>query len=384
MTGQAGAGAAGTAGPLQRLAELGQSVWIDYLSRDLIESGNLERLIDEYAVVGVTSNPSIFEKAFAEGDAYDGQLRELLAGRSSATDVFLELACTDVARACDLFQPVWAKTGGRDGYVSIEVDPNLAYDARAQYEEARSLHERIDRRNLFVKIPATEAGVQAIEDSIAAGRSINVTLIFSLDRYVAVARAYIAGLLRFREAGGDVSTVRSVASFFVSRVDSETDRRLDALAAPSGLKGKLGIANAKLAYARYRELFSPHDETWAELAAAGAHPQRCLWASTSTKNPTYRDVVYVEELIGPDTVNTLPEQTLLAFAHHGRVAPTLEQGVDEAQRLLEQLARAGVDYDDVVATLEREGIEKFVGAFSELLARVDSKREALATATAQG
>jgi transaldolase len=367
-------------GPLQRLSELGQSVWIDYLSRDLIESGKLARLIDRYAVVGVTSNPAIFETAFAEGDAYDSQLRELLSSRLSARDAFLELACADVSLACDLFEPVWAETGGRDGYVSIEVDPNLADDARAQSEEARYLHERIDRENLFVKIPATEAGVQAIEDSIAAGRSINVTLIFSLERYVAVARAYLAGLIRFRDAGGDVSTVRSVASFFVSRVDSETDRRLDALGAPPELKGKLGIANAKLAYARYRELFSPHDEVWAELAAAGAHPQRCLWASTSTKNPAYRDVVYVEELIGPDTVNTLPEETLLAFADHGRVAPTLVRGVDEAPRLLERLAQAGVDYDDVVETLEREGIEKFLGAFSELLSRVESKREALATA----
>jgi transaldolase len=383
MTGQPRTVDAEPLGPLQRLSEQGQSVWIDYLSRDLIESGKLARLIDGYAVVGVTSNPAIFEKAFSEGDAYDGQLRELLSSRLSARDVFLELACADVALACDLFQPVWAKTGGRDGYASIEVDPNLADDARAQYEEAKYLHERIDRRNLFVKIPATEAGVQAIENSIAAGRSINVTLIFSLERYVAVTRAYLAGLLRFRDAGGDVSTVRSVASFFVSRVDSETDRRLDALRAPPELKGKLGIANAKLAYARYRELFSPRHEIWAELAAAGAHPQHCLWASTSTKNPVYRDVVYVEELIGPDTVNTLPEETLLAFAAHGRVAQTLERGLDEAQRLLEQLADVGVDYDDVVETLEREGIEKFVRAFSDLLARVEQKREALATATVQ-
>jgi transaldolase len=380
MIGQPKAMHAPPPGPLQRLSELGQSVWIDYLSRDLIESGKLARLIDEYAVVGVTSNPAIFEKAFAEGDAYDSQLRELLSSLLSAKAVFFELACADVTLACDVFQPVWAKTGGRDGYVSIEVDPNLADDAHAQCEEAKYLHERIDRRNLFVKIPATEAGVQAIEDSIAAGRSINVTLIFSLERYVAVARAYLAGLLRFRDAGGDVSTVRSVASFFVSRVDSETDRRLDALGAPPEFKGKLGIANAKLAYARYRELFSPDDEVWAELASGGAHPQRCLWASTSTKNPVYRDVVYVEELIGPDTVNTLPEETLLAFADHGRVASSLARGVDEASRLLERLAQVGVDYDDVVNTLEREGIEKFVGAFSELLSRVESKREALATA----
>jgi len=276
--------------PLQRLAELGQSVWIDYLSRDLLRSGELERLIREDAVVGVTSNPTIFEKAIAHGDAYDGQLQELLPRQSDPKEVFLELACADVAAACDVFRPVWEQTGRRDGYVSIEVDPNLAYDTHAQYEEAKRLHEAIERANLLVKIPATKPGVAAIEDSIAAGRSINVTLVFSIERYVAVARAYLDGLTRFRADGGDVSTLHSVASFFVSRVDTETDRRLDALGAPAELRGQLGIANARLAYERYRELFSPDDQRWAELSAAGAHPQRCLWASTSTKNPAYRDV----------------------------------------------------------------------------------------------
>jgi transaldolase len=239
------------------------------------------------------------------------------------------------------------------------------------------LHERIARPNLYVKIPATRAGVAAIEDSIAAGRSINVTLIFSIDRYVEVARAYINGLVRFRAAGGDVSTVHSVASFFVSRVDTETDRRLDALDAPADLRGKLGIANAKLAYGRYLELFSPDHRLWAELAAAGARPQRCLWASTSTKNPAYRDVVYVEELIGPETVDTMPAGTLSAFQDHGRVAPTLEQGRLEAHRLLARLAEAGIDYDNVVATLEAKGIEKFVSAFAKLLVGLEAKEELL-------
>ncbi|HEU5405227.1 MAG TPA: transaldolase [Gaiellaceae bacterium] len=366
-----------TAPPLQRLAEFGQSVWIDYLSRDLLDSGELARLVAEDAVVGVTSNPTIFEHALSHGDAYDVQLRELLPRGLSGKELFLELACADVAAACDLLRPVWEQTRGGDGYVSIEVDPNLAYDARAQYEEARRLHERIARPNLFVKIPATLPGLEAIEDSIADGRSINITLIFSLERYAAVARAYLEGLKRFRDAGGDVSRVHSVASFFVSRVDTETDRRLDELAAPKELRGKLGIANAKLAYARYRELFSPHDELWADLAAAGAHPQRCLWASTSTKNPAYRDVLYVEELIGPQTVNTMPQTTVLAFQDHGAVAPTLEQGLEEAQRLLERLAEVGIDYDDVVDTLEAEGIEKFVGAFEKLLAGLAEKRKAL-------
>jgi transaldolase len=366
--------------PLQRLAELGQSVWIDYLSRDLLRSGELERLIREDAVVGVTSNPTIFEKAIAHGDAYDGQLQELLPRQSDPKEVFLELACADVAAACDVFRPVWEQTGRRDGYVSIEVDPNLAYDTHAQYEEAKRLHEAIERANLLVKIPATKPGVAAIEDSIAAGRSINVTLVFSIERYVAVARAYLDGLTRFRADGGDVSTLHSVASFFVSRVDTETDRRLDALGAPAELRGQLGIANARLAYERYRELFSPDDERWAELSAAGAHPQRCLWASTSTKNPAYRDVLYVEELIGPETVNTLPEATLHAFQDHGRVAPTLERGLEDAHRLLERLAAVGVDYEDVVETLEAEGIEKFTDSFSELLGGLEAKRQAFETA----
>ena len=363
--------------PLQRLAEFGQSVWIDYLSRDLLASGELARLIRESAVVGVTSNPTIFEKAIAHGDAYDEQLRELLPRELNAKEVFLELACADVAAACDLFRPVWEQTGKRDGYVSIEVDPNLAYDAPAQYEEAKRLHEGIARANLLVKIPATKTGVVAIEDSIAAGRSINVTLVFSVERYVEIARAYLDGLTRFRADGGDVATLHSVASFFVSRVDTETDRRLDAIGAPPELRGKLGIANARIAYERYRELFSPDDERWAELSAAGAHPQRCLWASTSTKNPAYRDVLYVEELVGPETVNTMPEATLQAFQDHGRVAPTLEQGLDEAHRLLERLAAVGVDYEDVVQTLEVEAIEKFTESFSELLAGLQAKRQAL-------
>jgi transaldolase len=375
--------AAKTAPPLQRLAEFGQSVWIDYLSRDLLDSGELARLAAEDAVVSVTSNPTIFEQALSHGDAYDVQLRELLPRGLSGKELFLELACADVAAGCDLLRPVWEQTGGHDGYVSIEVDPNLAYDTRAQYEEAQRLHERIDRPNLFVKIPATMPGLAAIEDSIAAGRSINITLIFSLERYTAVARAYLEGLTRFQAAGGDVSRVHSVASFFVSRVDTETDRRLDELAAPKELQGKLGIANAKLAYARYREFFSPQNKLWADLAAAGAHPQRCLWASTSTKNPAYRDVLYVEELIGHETVNTMPEPTLLAFQDHGTVAPTLERELEEAQRLRERLAEVGIDYDDVVETLEAEGIEKFAGAFAKLLAGLEEKRQALTAVEAR-
>ena len=363
---------------LHRLADYGQSVWIDYLSRDLIRTGKLERMLEEDAVVGVTSNPTIFQKAIAGRNEYDEQLREVLRDESDPKEVFLRLAARDVEAACDLLRRVWDAGRGRDGYVSMEVDPNLAYDREASYEEAKRLHELIERPNLFVKIPGTKPGLGAIEDMIALGRSINVTLIFSLERYAEVAEAYLRGLERLVDAGGDPTTVASVASFFVSRVDTEADKRLDAIGGHDELKGKLAIANAKLAYRRYKELFS--GERWERLAAKGASKQRCLWASTSTKNPAYRDVVYVEELIGPETVNTMPEETIEAFQDHGRVAPTLEQGLDEAERALERLAAAGVDYDDVVETLEREGVQKFGDSFSELVDGIRAKRGELVPA----
>ena len=363
---------------LQQLSELGQSVWIDYLSRRLIHEGGLEELMREHAVVGVTSNPTIFQKAIAEGDAYDEQLREVLAEKDDAKEVFLELAVKDVQDACDLLREVWDGGGGQDGYVSIEVDPNLASDTDATTAEAQRLHELVDRPNCFVKIPATKAGLPAIEEMISRGRNINVTLIFSLQRYAEVVEAYLRGLERLAEAGGDPSKVASVASFFVSRVDTEADRRLDEAGAPDELKGKLAIANAKLAYQRYKELFS--GERWEALRSKGATTQRCLWASTSTKNPDYRDVLYVEELIGPETVDTMPEETIAAFEEHGEVALTLEQDVDGAHRVFEQLAEAGVDYDDVVETLEREGVQKFADSFAELLDGIRSKRGELVSA----
>src|ERR687892_825677 len=277
---------------LHELSELGQSVWIDFLSRDLLQKGELARMMRDDAVVGVTSNPTIFQKAIASGDAYDEQLREVLKEERDPKEVFLHLAVRDVSDALDLLRPVWDEGGGRDGYVSIEVDPNLAYDTESTIAEAARLHELIDRPNLFVKIPATKPGLPAIEEMIARGRSINVTLIFSLERYAEVAEAYIRGLERLVDGGGDPSRIASVASFFVSRVDTEADRRLDELGGHDGLKGKLAIANAKLAYQRYREIFA--GGRWERLAAAGATPQRCLWASTSTKNPQDRDVMYVE------------------------------------------------------------------------------------------
>jgi transaldolase len=273
---------------------------------------------------------------------------------------------------------VWDARGGKDGYVSIEVDPNLAYDTDGTIAEAQRLHELVDRPNCFVKIPATEPGLPAIEEMIARGRKINVTLTFSLQRYVEVVEAYLRGLERLVESGGDPTQVASVASFFVSRVDTEADKRLDEAGAPDDLKGKLAVANAKLAYQRYKELFA--GERWEKLRGAGATTQRCLWASTSTKNPAYRDVLYVEDLIGPETVNTMPEETIEAFEDHGVVALTLEEDLDEARRVFERVAEAGVDYDDVVATLEREGVQKFSDSFAELLEGVRAKRGELVSA----
>jgi len=356
---------------LHQLSELGQSVWIDFLSRDMLRSGELARLMEEDAVVGVTSNPTIFQKAVAAGEVYDEQLRQELEHERDPKELFLRLAVKDVGDACDLLRTVWDEGGGRDGYVSLEVDPTLAYDTEGTIAEAIRLHELVDRPNLFVKIPATEPGLPAIEEMIARGKSINVTLIFSLQRYAEVAEAYLRGLERLVEAGGDPSPVASVASFFVSRVDTEADRRLDEVGAPADLKGKLAVANAKLAYQRYEELFS--GPRWEALEARGATTQRCLWASTSTKNPAYRDVLYVEELIGPRTVNTMPEETIRAFQDHGRVALTLEQGLAEAKEVLGRIAEAGVDYDDVTATLEREGVEKFADSFAELLDGIRAK-----------
>jgi transaldolase len=359
---------------LHELSEHGVSVWIDSLSREMLDTGELARLIDEDAVVGVTSNPTIFEKALSEGDWYDEQLRAELERSDDPKEVFFGLAVEDVKDACDLLRPVWNRTDGLDGFVSLEVEPDLAYDREESFEQAKRFHELVDKPNLFVKIPGTVPGLGAIEDSIAAGRSINVTLIFSLERHAAVAEAYVSGLERLVVDGGDPTHVASVASFFVSRVDSETDRRLAEIGREE-LQGQLAIDNAKLAYQQYLEIFS--GARWEALAVAGARPQRCLWASTSTKNPAYRDVLYVEELIGPDVVNTMPLETVAAFQDHGAVRDTLTEGVGEARALLQELADAGIDYEDVTATLEAEGVEKFADSFRSLLEGIDAKRAAL-------
>lgn len=361
--------------PLHRLSALGQSVWIDSLSREAIRGGHLQKLIDEDAVVGATSNPTIFEKAMASGNAYDEQLREL--GSRDVEQAFWVLAEQDIREACDLFRPTWDGGLGRDGYVSLEVDPRLAYDSLATFKEAIRLHEEVDRPNLLVKIPATKPGLAAIEDVIAKGRSINVTLIFSLRRYAEVAESYIRGLERLVAEGGDPSKVASVASFFVSRIDTEADKRLDGLDCGE-LKGRLAVANAKLAYRHYQHSFA--GARWDYLAGKGASPQRVLWASTSTKNPAYQDTLYVDELIGSDTVNTMPEETVVAFQDHGSPRSTLTDGLAEAEGLFDELAEAGVDYEDVTETLEREGVEKFEASFRELLDSLGAKLGSLTLA----
>lgn len=360
---------------LHELQAAGQSVWIDSLSRDDIDNGDLKRMVEE-GVTGVTSNPSIFQKAISSSPLYDDQLREVAADEDDPKEIFFQLARKDIRDACDILRPVYDRTDGLDGYVSLEVSPDLAYDTDGTIEEANRLHEMVGKDNLFVKIPATEAGLPATEEMISRGKSINVTLIFSLDRYEAVASAYINGLKKLVASGGDPSAVASVASFFVSRVDAEADRRLDEAGKPE-LKGGLAVANAKLAYAAFREIFSGGE--WEALAAKGAHPQRPLWASTSVKDPNYPDLKYVEPLVGGDTVNTMPLETLDATKDHAEVRPgAIEEGVEEARNLFTELETAGVDYDDITEVLEKEGVEKFADSFDELIEGIKGKSRKVA------
>src|SRR3954470_16728379 len=365
---------------LDKLSARGQSVWIDYLSRDLLEQGELKRMMEEDAVVGVTSNPTIFQKAISSGNAYDEQLKEILQQQDDPKEIFLELSSRDVDAATDLLASVH-EGNAQDGYVSWEVDPTLAYDREGTFDEAMRLFKWIEKPNLYVKIPATKPGLGAIEDCVAHGKNINVTLIFSLQRYKEVVEAYLRGLERLVASGGKPSEVHSVASFFVSRVDTEADKRLEKIGTPEALalRGKLAVANAKLAYEHYREAFS--GPRWDFLKEKGATAQRCLWASTSTKNPEYRDVIYVEELIGPHTVNTMPVETVRAFQDHGEVrGDTVMEDVEGAHALFDDLEKVGVDYDDVTETLELEGVQKFADAFAELLDGVRAKRGELAAA----
>jgi transaldolase len=365
---------------LHKLSKRGQSVWIDSLSRTMLETGELERLMKEDAVVGITTNPTIFEKAISAGEAYDDQLKELLEEEMDPKEIFLQLSARDVEAALDVLGKVHEEHP-QDGFVSWEVDPTLAYDRGGTFDEAMRLHKWLERPNLYVKIPATKPGLGAIEDCIAHQKSINVTLIFSLGRYREVVEAYLLGLERLVASGGNPARVHSVASFFVSRVDTEADKRLEAIGSKAALalRGKLAVANAKLAYEHYQQAFS--GPRWEFLEGKGATAQRCLWASTSTKNSAYRDVVYVEELIGLDTVNTMPLETIAAFQDHGDVrGDTLIENVGKAHELFAALAKVGVDYDDVTETLELEGVQKFADSFAELLEGVRAKHGELAAA----
>ncbi|WP_420450333.1 transaldolase [Ilumatobacter sp.] len=353
--------------------EQGQSPWLDNLRRDYLTSGELVELRDG-GVRGLTSNPSIFQKAISGSDDYDDQFREMSGDDPSTEDVYWAMVVQDIHGACDVFSKVYDHSDGTDGFVSVEVAPDLAHDSAGTESAARELHQRIDRRNLMVKIPGTEAGLGPIEAMIAEGRNVNVTLIFSLPRYEQVIEAYIAGIEKFAgDPDAELSSVASVASFFISRVDVEVDARLEEIGTDDALalRGKAAVAQGKLAYDLFRQKFS--GERWDPLAERGARVQRPLWASTSTKNDDYPDTLYVDELIGPDTVNTLPDSTIEAFVDHGTVERTVDRGVDEARAVWSQLAEVGVDMDDVAAQLEREGVESFAEAFDELIETLAGK-----------
>ncbi|MBW8826758.1 MAG: transaldolase [Acidobacteria bacterium] len=349
----------------------GQSPWLDNLRRDWLRDGTMQELIDR-GIRGCTSNPSIFQKAMTAGDAYDAQLQALLAEGSSVEDAYWAMVRSDIDDALALFRPVYDGAEGGDGFVSLELAPDMANDTAASTAAARQFFTEIDQPNLMVKIPATAEGIPAIEAMTAEGRNVNITLIFGLERYAEVMEAYIAGLEAF---SGDAGWVRSVASFFISRVDTEVDRRLESIGSPEALalRGKAAVAQGKLAYRLFRQTFS--GPRWEALAERGAQVQRPLWASTSTKNPAYSPTLYVDTLIGPDTVNTLPEATIEIFELEGTVAPTVTEGVDEAHRVFDQLAKVGVDMDDVALVLEDEGVAAFAKAFDELAASLGAKAQ---------
>jgi transaldolase len=363
---------------LQRLwAEQGQSPWLDNLTRDYLNDGTLARMVGD-GIRGLTSNPTIFAKAIEGSKAYDEQFSGLIASGVSVMDAYWDLVVDDIRRALAVLRPTHDESGGQDGFASIEVAPELARDTAGTIGAARDLHQRIAEPNLLVKIPATPEGVPAIEAMIAEGRSINITLIFSLSRHAEVIEAYLRGLETFAAGGGDPSRVHSVASFFVSRVDTEVDSRLEAIGSDRArsLQGRAAVAQARLAYRLFSERFS--GPRWEQLAAAGGIVQRPLWASTSTKNPAYPDTLYVDDLIGPDTVNTLPEKTIAAFEDHGTVARTIDTGLDEAEEVMEGLASVGIDMEDVAKVLEDRGVDSFHESFQEVLAALESKARALA------
>jgi transaldolase len=363
---------------LGALASAGVSIWLDDLSRERLRSGNLQSLITDKHVVGVTTNPTIFAAALANGEVYDQQVRELAARGASVEDAVREITVADVQHACDVFSGTWETTGGVDGRVSLEVDPRLAHDTDATVAEALDLWKAVDRPNLLVKIPATEAGLPAITRAIAEGVSVNVTLIFSVERYRAVMGAYLDGLEQAAANGHQLGSIASVASFFVSRVDTEIDKRLDAIGTPDALalRGKAAVANSRLAYAAFQEVFT--GPRWEALAAKGARPQRPLWASTGVKNPEYSDTLYITELVVADTVNTMPEKTLLAFADHGELrGDTVTGTAMQATQVFDSVAGVGVDLPDVFVVLENEGVEKFEKSWAELLETVKQQLESV-------
>jgi transaldolase len=359
---------------LKELSAQGVSIWLDDLSRPLITGGGLQKLIDTSSVVGVTTNPTIFAGALSKGDAYNDQIRELASGGKSVSEAAFALIVSDVQDACDIMAPIYRASGGEDGRVSIEVDPGLAHDTAGTLEQVRELYASVDRPNVYIKIPATVEGLPAIAQVLAEGISVNVTLIFSLDRYRGVMNAFLTGLEQARLAGLDLSAIHSVASFFVSRVDTEVDKRLDALdtAEAAALRGKAGVANARLAYQACNEVFST--PRWANLAAGGAHRQRPLWASTGVKDPSYRDTMYVVDLAAEGTVNTMPTKTLQAVADHGEIAgDQVSDRYQDAGNVLDSLERLGISYADVTALLETQGVDKFARSWSELLSSVQAE-----------
>ena len=366
--------------PLADLSAQDVSIWLDDISRERLKSGNLQNLVDNKHVVGVTSNPTIFQKALEKGTAYDEQVRDLAARKVDLDSAVRYLIAYDIRWACDVLRPIYDSTDGKDGRVSIEVDPRIAHDSTRTTAEAKGLHWLVDRPNVLIKIPASVEGLSSIADATAAGVSVNVTLIFGLDRYDGVMDAYFTGLEQAKEAGIDLSTIRSVASFFVSRVDTEIDKRLDKIGTEQAkaLRGKAGIANARLAYERYEKMFS--SDRWAALEAAGAHKQRPLWASTGVKDPAYDDTMYVVQLAAPNTVNTMPEATLDAVADHGQIRGNAIQGpYDESRKVIDDLNALGVTYDDVIEVLEIEGVQKFEDSYAQLAESVRGQLDAAAS-----
>ena len=373
-----------TESPTARLAAAGVSIWLDDLSRERINSGSLQNLIDTRNVVGVTTNPTIFASALSNGEAYDDQVRQLAADGKDVHEAVFEITTTDVRNAADVLAPVYQASDGQDGRVSIEVEPGLAHDAAGTIAQAKQLWAKVDKPNAMIKIPATKEGLEAIAEVTGAGISVNVTLIFSLERHREVINAYLTGLEKAKAAGIDLSTIRSVASFFVSRVDSEIDKRLSAIGTPEAdaLKGKAAVANARLAYQVFEQAFD--SERAKGLLAAGANRQRPLWASTGVKDPAYPDTLYVTTLVAPDVVNTMPEKTLEATFDHGEVSGNTVQGTyDESNELLNSIAALGISYDEVTQTLEDEGVEKFIVSWNELLDTVTGALQGAAKESVQ-